>query len=306
MYKNSFTKRELASLDVWKPSNLWGDDQDDTPSHKPKSESLAPAPVVEPLPILTVEEIEAMQQQAYKEAYEHGKQEGFEQGLVDGKQQGYDETVPLIKQQAHEFADLIKSLTSSLQELDAEVEKELITLVMGIAAQILNTELKIHPNHITATVKAALKLLPLASQKLLIHLHPKDCQIVREWIVAEDVSAAWSLIEDTSMSPGGCKIDTEVSHINASIEHRIAQVLNNVLGNDAAVGHLDAFIRITTTPEVTPESNHLFEFGDENSHVELETDTAREPETDLDAKAETDAETEAETTPLLDHNDDHS
>lgn len=294
MYKNSFTTRELANLDVWQAPNLWDDDQGSTPHHKQKKEPAIPEPPAEPVPILTVEEIEAMQQQAYNEAYEHGKQEGFVQGLAEGKQQGYDETVPVVTQQAHAFTDLIKSLTTSLLELDEEVEKELITLVIGIASQVINTELKIHPEHITATIKAALKLLPLASQKLLIHLHPNDCQLVREWIVAEDLSAAWSLIEDTSISPGGCKIDTEVSHINASIEHRIAQILNNVLGNESAAGHLDTAIRIATTPEATIESSHLLEFGDEQHDAELETETALvsdvEVETDLDAETETETE----------------
>jgi flagellar assembly protein FliH len=73
--------------------------------------------------------------------------------------------------------------------------------------------------------------LPLASQKISLKLHPEDAELVRSALVLE-MTPSWSLVEDPLITRGGCKVDTEVSHVDATVEHRLAAVITSILGGE--------------------------------------------------------------------------
>jgi flagellar assembly protein FliH len=195
-------------------------------------------------PKLTVEEIEAVQKQAYDEAFAQGKQDGFRQGfeegvkkgfdegLTDGLKKGYEENQHLLHEQAAEFVRLMESLSEPFKALDDEVEKELVRLAIAIATQIIRREIKMDPGQIIAAVKESIKILPLSSQKIYLHLHPEDAELVRSVLAPTELSPPWNLIEDPLITRGGCKVDTEVSHIDASIENRLSSVISTLLGGE--------------------------------------------------------------------------
>jgi flagellar assembly protein FliH len=195
-------------------------------------------------PKLTVEAIEATQRQAYDEAFAQGKKDGFEQGyeegvkngfdegLKEGIKKGYEENQHLLQEQAAEFARLMESLTEPFKTLDEEVEKELVRLAIAIATQIIRREIKMDPGQIIAAVKESVKILPLSSQRIYLHLHPDDAELVRSILAPTELSPPWNLIEDPLITRGGCKVDTEVSHIDASIENRLAAVISTLFGGE--------------------------------------------------------------------------
>ena len=73
---SKFTPDELEALSTW--TNLEN-------FSAPRSESVDEAEATQ---VLTVEEIETIQKQAYDEAFELGKQQGYEQGLKQGYENG--------------------------------------------------------------------------------------------------------------------------------------------------------------------------------------------------------------------------
>jgi flagellar assembly protein FliH len=195
-------------------------------------------------PKLTVEAIEAVQKQAYEEAFAQGKKDGFEQGyeeglkngfdegLKEGSKKGYEENQHLLQEQAAAFIRLMESLSEPFKALDEEVEKELVRLAIAIAMQIIRREIKMDPGQIIAAVKESVKILPLSSQKIYLHLHPDDAELVRSILAPTELSPPWNLIEDPLITRGGCKVDTEVSHIDASIENRLASVISTLFGGE--------------------------------------------------------------------------
>jgi flagellar assembly protein FliH len=185
----------------------------------------------EPTPILTVDEIEIMQKQAYEEAFAQGKADGFEQGFDEGSKKGYEENVHLLQTQAATLVSLLNALSEPFKALDEEVEKALINLVIAIATQIIRREIKLDPGQIVAAVRETINVLPLASQKISLKLHPEDAELVRSALVLE-MTPSWSLVEDPLITRGGCKVDTEVSHVDATVEHRLAAVITSILGGE--------------------------------------------------------------------------
>lgn len=226
LYKSSeFSPSELESLSVWRMPDVPVTSEAVDPVKNKKFEAMA-------MPVLTVDGIEAMQKQAYDEAFAQGKKDGYGQGFTEGSKQGYDENVQALQAKAAEFAGLMDSLSQPFKALDAEVEKELVKLAIAIATQIIRREIKLDPGQVIAAVREAIKVLPLSSQKISLHLHPEDVELVRSALSLDEMSPAWRIVEEPLITRGGCKVDTEVSHIDATVENRLAAVIATLFGGE--------------------------------------------------------------------------
>ncbi|MDO9424368.1 MAG: flagellar assembly protein FliH [Methylobacter sp.] len=221
---NRFTAAELESLRLWSLPDVSDADA--------VRESEAVEIEAEPTPILTVDEIETMQKQAYDEAFAQGKMHGFQQGFDEGSKKGYEDNLHLLQSQAATLVRLLESLSEPFKSLDEEVEKELVKLTIGIATQIIRREIKLDPGQIVAVVRETINVLPLASQKISLKLHPEDADLVRSALALDELSPSWSMVEDPLITRGGCKVDTEISHVDATVEHRLAAVISAILGGE--------------------------------------------------------------------------
>lgn len=222
---SGFSPSELASLSVWLMPDISGN---------PESVDLEEAPEIEPPPMpgLTVNEIEAMQKQAYEEAFAQGKKDGYSEGFNEGLRQGYDENEHVLKKKATEFVGLLESLSQPFKVLDAEVEKELVKLAVAIATQIIRREIKLDSGQVIAAVREAINVLPLSSQQVSLYLHPEDAELVRSALSLDEMSPAWKIVEDPLITRGGCKVDTQISHVDATVENRLAAVIATLFGGE--------------------------------------------------------------------------
>lgn len=227
-----FSAAELEALESWNGLETFG---------VPRSE---PVELEQATQIMTVDEIEAMQKQAYDEAFEQGRQQGFEQGLKQGyeqghqkgfesgQQKGYEESQHLLQKQVSELNQLLEALAEPFKNLDVEVENELVKLVIAIASQLIRREIKLDPGQIIAVIREAVNVLPLATQKVTLNLHPEDAELVRSILKLDENPPPWRLQDNPLITRGGCTVETEVSAVDASLEKRMAAVIASVLGGD--------------------------------------------------------------------------
>jgi flagellar assembly protein FliH len=235
-----FTAAELESLRLWSMPDVSGADA---------KESETVEIELEPTPILTVDEIEAMQKQAYDEAFAQGKMHGFQQGFDEGSKKGYEDNLHLLKSQAAALVSLLGSLSEPFKHLDEEVEKELVKLAIAIATQMIRREIKLDLGQIVAVVREAIHALPLASQKITLKLHPEDAELVRSVLALDEMSPSWGIVEDPLITRGGCEVDTDISHVDATVEHRLAAVIATLLG-----GEREDDCKATATPVMVDDS----------------------------------------------------
>ena len=161
----------------------------------------------------TAGSLDGLQQQAY--------QEGFERGLKEGLDTGRQ----MMTEKAGMFEKLMCSLAQPFEDLDKKVEDELLALVFAIARQLVGNEIKTNPERVMAIVHEAVSMLPSASRHLQLHLNPEDAQLVHELLPASDSERQWQIIEDVSMDRGGCRVATDTSRVDATMETR----LNNII-----------------------------------------------------------------------------
>lgn len=228
-----FTAEELAALSPWQLP-LMGEETD------PEREESAPVMVVEEeletAPMLTASDIEAMQRQACQEAMEQGRQEGWEQGYregyEEGRLQGYADGQAESKMLTDRLGSIMTALNEPFLELDEQVEHELVVLAVALAKQLIRRELRTDPGQIIAVVREALAILPSNARKVSLYLHPDDAELVRTTMSLEDGGQRWKLVDDPLLTRGGCRVTSETSTIDASVEKRLAAVIAKALGGE--------------------------------------------------------------------------
>jgi flagellar assembly protein FliH len=194
------TQNESAKFEVWAPPDM--------------------SAVATSNKMPTVGGLADLQAEAYKEA--------FDQGLAEGREAGRKEVHAQVERLAGMFYDLAKPF----EVLDAEVERELLTLAMALARQIVRRELKSDPTQIIGIIRDAIAALPVAARDVRVHLHPEDAAVVRQHLAPTESERAWAIIEDPVMARGGCQVTTATSRIDARLETRLGAILSELLGTE--------------------------------------------------------------------------
>lgn len=119
-----------------------------------------------------------------------------------------------------------------LEQLDTDIESELAQLALAVGKQLARRELRIEPAQVIAILRESLALLPAAAREVRVHLHPEDAATIREHLTAAATERAWTIVEDPTLSRGGCVVHNQSSRIDARLEARIAAVAASVLGDE--------------------------------------------------------------------------
>jgi flagellar assembly protein FliH len=190
----------------------------------PASPDPSPEPTDSRLMFPTAEEIEEIQRQAHEEGFASGYQQGLAQARAE------------IAARVKWLEQSMATLSGPFAELDQQVEQELVALVIAIGKQMVRRELKTEPGEIVAVVREAMAALPVAKRSVQLHLHPEDAKFVREGLVLPDEERPWKIVEDPILTRGGCKVTTESSLVDATVEKRLAAVIARMLGNEREHG----------------------------------------------------------------------
>ena len=174
--------------------------------------------VADPPP--TAAELEAVQEQAYAEAYATG----LEEGRAAGREQ--------LKREAAHLSDIVNALARPFDELGDEVEEQVVDLAMIVVRHLYRRAIKTDPAQIIGVVRRALNVLPTSARDVRLFLHPDDAAIVRESLAASEGERAWSIVEDPMLTRGGCRVATEKSRIDARVESRLSEIVSAIAGDD--------------------------------------------------------------------------
>lgn len=166
----------------------------------------------------TVEEINALADQA--------RQEAFAQGLEAGNKRGYEQGMAAAAEQVRQLGELFDSLA----RLDQEVVAALSRLAQIIARALVVAQLQIAPETVASIVAQALQLLPQAlpdpqggnlppgGAPVTVVVNPEDQALLARYDLGAQVVA------DASIERGGCQVRQGFSSVDATLQQRINQV----------------------------------------------------------------------------------
>lgn len=229
---------ELLTAQQSEAFSLWN-----LPSFDQPSETVAPEPAVvtvaddtvdeddvrvedvtiEDVKPLTLDEVEAIRQDAWNEGFSTGEKDGFHAGQLKAAQEA--EIALASKIQALE--NIMRELFEPIANQDQELEETMLELVMQISQQVIQRELKIDSSQIKNVVRESLKLLPMGSEAVRVYVNPQDFEQIKA--LRERHEESWKIIEDDDLLPGGCRFESVNTQINASIETRIEHIATQIL-----------------------------------------------------------------------------
>lgn len=163
-----------------------------------------------------------------EEIQKHAREEGFAVGYKEGLAQARAQ----IAVQVSTFRRLMATLSRPFADLDEQVEQELVALATAIARQVVRRELKSEPGEIVAVVREAMAALPVAKRSVQLHLHPEDAKLVRDALALSDEERPWRIVEDPALTRGGCRVTTDTSHVDATLEKRFAALVATMMGTE--------------------------------------------------------------------------
>lgn len=166
------------------------------------------------------EELERLKKKAY--------QEGLNNGYADGLRQGQVE----IDKRVGRLENILGLMAAPVKDLDQNVVDELVQLSMMVSSHMIRRELKTAPGEVVATVRDALNLLPVASGNVRLELHPEDAETIRKAFAGDEAERPWRIVEDPLLSRGGCRVLTDTSRIDATVETRLNAVIAKVMGSE--------------------------------------------------------------------------
>ncbi|QNH78820.1 flagellar assembly protein FliH [Pseudomonas protegens] len=252
--------RDVEGFDVWALPSFDPEPPEPEPEPEEIPEEIEEVPLDEVQP-LTLEELESIRQEAYNEGFATGEKEGFHSTTLKVRQEA--EVALNAKLQALE--QLMVNLFEPIAEQDTQIEKTLVELVKHVTREVIQRELAMDSSQIEHVMREALKLLPLGVGNVRLYVNPQDFEQVKS--LRERHEESWRIVEDEALLPGGCRVETEHSRIDASVETRITQAMDQLfdqmheqsLHPAAADLSLDLGPRTPSLPDIDAEQSLLTE-----------------------------------------------
>jgi flagellar assembly protein FliH len=177
---------------------------------------------VEEVKPLTLDELEAIRQDAYNEGFTTGEKDGFHAGQLKARQEAEAALTPKLDN----LEKLMEQLLEPIADQDRNLEHAMVTLVSQLAREVIQRDLLIDSSQIRQVLREALKLLPMGASNVRIYINPQDFDLVKA--LRERHEETWRIVEDSDLLPGGCRIETEQSRIDASVETRLGQAISQL------------------------------------------------------------------------------
>ncbi|MFB1011944.1 MAG: flagellar assembly protein FliH [Thiopseudomonas sp.] len=231
---DAFVRWQMPSFDEGATNVIQtGDKQDEPEEELPVEEPVQeaePEPDVEVEDVqleevqpLTLEEVEAVRQDAYNEGFSTGEKDGFRAGQLRAQQ----EAEAALKPRLAALENLMQQLFDPIGQQDQAIEHMLLELVRHISEEVIQRELTLSSAQIGRVLREAMKLLPMDDGQVRIHVNPQDFAEIKS--LRERHEESWRILEDDSLLPGGCRIETRNSQIDASVETRLHTLTQQLL-----------------------------------------------------------------------------
>jgi flagellar assembly protein FliH len=168
-----------------------------------------------------------------RQALQESEARGYEAGLAKAQAENQS-SLEALAARVKQLDSILQLLGQPLAQLDAEIEKELLHLTLAVGKQLARRELRIDPTQVIGIIRESLSQLPASARDVRVHLHPEDAATVRERLAEPTNERAWTIVEDPTLTRGGCIVRTETSQIDVRVESRVNAVIANALGEERA------------------------------------------------------------------------
>lgn len=172
-----------------------------------------------------------IKKQAYREGFQQGSREGFEKGYREGMAKAEEEASDIRSQARDVLAQAEKLRRNTIESL----EMEIIDLAREISEKLLSAQLTMDREVILGVASESLRLV---SDRLnvVLYINPAELELVeRKMDELKSLLPArgqLQVVSDSTVQPGGCKVETELGRVDATMETRRKALLKALYGKE--------------------------------------------------------------------------
>ncbi|MDC8786365.1 FliH/SctL family protein [Roseateles koreensis] len=213
-YSRFIPREELQGFAAWNPDALHGAMNEKRPPvnapNQPPAAAPATAPAAPPEPDVS---------ELLHEARQSGYQDGYRDGMaaLDAFKQSF------AKQMATQIGSLVKNFDADLLALEGDMAQALARCAVELARQVVRSEITQRPEHIAKVAHDAVEALQLSAKHVRVRVNPADYPLVMDGAGEELRAREAQLLPDPDVARGGCKVDSDISSVDASLAARWQQ-----------------------------------------------------------------------------------
>ncbi|MDQ3057419.1 MAG: FliH/SctL family protein [Pseudomonadota bacterium] len=166
----------------------------------------------------TLEEIQAIEEAAYREGLERGRSEGHAEGIATGQTE--------VRRLAAQFEGILDNFSRPLDRLENEVVAALSELAVRIAGSLVGRAFEADATLLSELATEAIEAVGGANREVEVRMHPDDIAALTPMLA---LAPATRLTPDLSLSRGDLRVHAENMRIDGTLDARLRGALASVL-----------------------------------------------------------------------------
>jgi flagellar assembly protein FliH len=173
---------------------------------------------------LDSEELRAPTVQQLENLHAQAREEGFNAGYADGMAQGRSAAESETRFSIDQLRKLVNAYSAANNTFAGSVGPVLADLAAQIARRIVCHELTVRPEVINDLVQELMS--DVCGHPARLFLHPADAALIRSSSIDNTIGADTVIVESTQIERGGCRLETPLMSIDATLEVVWQRVMN--------------------------------------------------------------------------------
>jgi len=172
---------------------------------------------------ITLQDWNELVEAGRKEGYEKGYSEAYEKAREEGYDKGLEESQPIVEAKLNTIESMISELNNPMDNVNQAIEERLLNFSLKIASLIANKTIAEDEEMLKEIVSKAVSEIPPSKEKIVFKISPNDRGVLTD-LASKN---GWELVNDESIAQGGFVIESGMCKIDATVEERIKNVIDD-------------------------------------------------------------------------------
>ena len=169
----------------------------------------------------SLEEIQAIEEAAYREGLERGRSAGHAEGFAQGQAE--------VRRLVAQFEGILDNFSRPLDRLETEVVAALSELAVRIAGSLVGRAYRADPALLAELTAEAVEVVGGGSREVEVRLHPDDLAALTPVLT---LASGTRLSGDASLARGDLRVHAENMRIDGGLDARLRGALATVLDRE--------------------------------------------------------------------------
>ncbi|MCP4592554.1 MAG: hypothetical protein GY842_17615 [bacterium] len=175
--------------------------------------------------------------EAKRRGHAEGQAEGHREGFTAGQKQGLEEATDRFSREQATLGETFSAAATGLdglkRDLLIEARHDSLEFAVSLARRVTKRIGELNRDAATANLEEALSLVS-SKTDVTVRVNPIDAETLRRFAAGlADRASEWEhvrVIEDETVAPGGCRILSGTTEVDADLESQLSEIVRLLLG----------------------------------------------------------------------------